>query len=161
MTVNCGFLGRSEKLWCPLAPACRRPSFAPFTTDSATVLQPGRYRLVRKVALEAGKMLQNSQITGHASTDRNVGYGTYKEGAAGSTPASPTYKVSFCKCKMLHGKGGSGGAFRFSYCICTATRGKRGLRGALLAWSSLWVRKSGCFEDDDCGAVAEVLSGRY
>ena len=60
---------------------------------TATVLQPGRYRLVRSGHSghsTQAKMLQNSQINGHASTDRNVGYGTYKEGAAGSTPASPT-----------------------------------------------------------------------
>ena len=37
-------------------------------------------------------MLQNSQITGHTSTERNRRCGTYKEEVAGSNPASPTFE---------------------------------------------------------------------
>jgi len=40
-----------------------------------------------------GKMLQNGQIAGHASTYRNGRCGTCKEEVAGSNPASPTFRT--------------------------------------------------------------------
>src|SRR5215210_7355438 len=45
----------------------------------------------------AGKMQQNGCITGHAGTERNGRCGTYKKEAAGSNPASPTYRTrAYC-----------------------------------------------------------------
>jgi hypothetical protein len=68
------------------------------------VLQPGRYGSVRighsRCAAQA-TMLQNSEITGHAHTERNGRCGTYKEEVAGSNPASPTLEKQHFAGKTL------------------------------------------------------------